>query len=109
MQSPSGDQDHGWRFVTNHAHVLGSIGTDPTARLRDIAAIVGITERATAQIVADLEQAGYLTRTRVGRRNHYEVHADLPLRHPLHRHRTAGELIRFLQAPSRPRRRPHRR
>ncbi|MGH3079818.1 MAG: helix-turn-helix transcriptional regulator [Gaiellaceae bacterium] len=95
--------------MTNHAHVLHSIAAEPTARLRDIAAAVGITERATAQIVGDLEQAGYLTRTRVGRRNQYEVHTDLPLRHPHHRHRTAGELIRFLQAPSRARHQPHRR
>jgi DeoR/GlpR family transcriptional regulator of sugar metabolism len=90
--------DHGWRFVTNHAHVLECIATNPTARLRDIAAIVGITERTASQIVNDLEQAGYLTRTRVGRSNHYEVHADLPLRHPQHRHHTVGELIRFLEA-----------
>jgi DeoR/GlpR family transcriptional regulator of sugar metabolism len=92
--------DHGWRFVTNHAHVLECIATNPTVRLRDIAAIVGITERTASQIVNDLEQAGYLTRTRVGRSNHYEVHPDLPLRHPQHRHHTVGELIRFLEAPA---------
>jgi CTP-dependent riboflavin kinase len=91
--------DHRWRFVTNHAHVLECIATNPTARLRDIAATVGITERTAAQIVNDLENAGYLTKTRVGRGNHYEIHQDLPLRHPQHRHHTVGELIRFLQAP----------
>jgi Mn-dependent DtxR family transcriptional regulator len=89
--------DHVWRFVTNHAHVLECIYADPTARLRDIADRVGITERTAAQIVKDLEEAGYLTKTRDGRRNRYEVHGELPLRHPRHRHRTVGDLIRFLE------------
>jgi Mn-dependent DtxR family transcriptional regulator len=111
MKSSSGDGSHGWRFVTNHAHVLEAIATDPTIRLRDIAATVGITERTAAQIVSDLEGVGYLTKTRDGRRNRYEVHEELPLRHPQHRHRTVGELIRFLQArpESRARRKTSRR
>ena len=86
--------------MTNHAHVLECVATNPTARLRDIAATVGITERTAAQIVSDLEQAGYLTKTRVGRNNRYEVHDGLPLRHTKHRHHTVGELIRFLEAPA---------
>ena len=97
MKSRSRKSDHTWRFVTNHAHVLEYIATDPTGRLRDIAATVGITERTAAQIVKDLEDSGYLTKTRDGRRNRYEVHDDLPLRHPRHRHRTVGDLIRFLE------------
>jgi Mn-dependent DtxR family transcriptional regulator len=80
-------------------HVLTCIAADPSARLRDIAATIGITERTVGQIVNELEQAGYLTKTRIGRRNHYEIHSELPLRHPLHRHHTVGELLRFLQAP----------
>jgi DNA-binding MarR family transcriptional regulator len=99
MKSSSGNDALLWRFVTNHGHVLACIAADPGVRLRDIAATVGITERAVGQIVSDLEQAGYVTKTRVGRRNRYEVHRELPLRHPLHRHHTVGELIRFLQAP----------
>jgi uncharacterized membrane protein len=99
MARDSRDEDHSWRFVTNHAHVLECIATTPTVRLRDIAATVGITERTVSQIVSDLERAGYLTKIRVGRSNHYEVHGELPLRHPQHRHHTVGELIRFLQAP----------
>jgi Mn-dependent DtxR family transcriptional regulator len=86
--------------MTNHAHVLQCIAGDPNARLRDIAASVGITERTAAQIVHDLESAGYLTKRRDGRRNTYEVHGELPLRHPLHRHHTVGELIRFLRSPA---------
>src|SRR5919112_5437870 len=99
MSQGSGVEDHTWRFLTNHAHVLERIAGDPTVRLRDVAASVGITERAAASIVNDLVEAGYLTRTRVGRRNEYEVHDDLPLRHPLHRHHTVGELIGFLEGP----------
>jgi predicted transcriptional regulator len=79
--------------------VLQTISADPTIRLRDIAETVGITERTAAQIVHDLEQAGYLSKTRQGRRNRYEVHAELPLRHPQHRHHTVGDLIDFLEAP----------
>jgi Mn-dependent DtxR family transcriptional regulator len=95
----SSRNDHAWRFVTNHAHVLECISADPTMRLRDIAESVGVTERTVAQIVNELELAGYLTRTRSGRRNRYEVHDKLPLRHPRHRHRTIGDLIRFLDTP----------
>jgi DeoR/GlpR family transcriptional regulator of sugar metabolism len=99
MKLISSNDDHAFRFVTNHAHVLQIVSADPTARLRDIADAVGITERTAAHIVSDLEQAGYVTKTRNGRRNQYEVHQELPLRHPQHRHHTVGELIRFLEAP----------
>jgi DNA-binding MarR family transcriptional regulator len=101
MNTDSSDEYHAWRFVTNHAHVLTCIAADPTARHRDIAAAVGITERSVAHIVRDLEEAGYLTRTRDGRRNSYEIHGELPLRHPQHRHHTVAALIAFLEAPAR--------
>src|SRR5919199_5952773 len=100
MRRGSTNSDHPWRFVTNHAHVLECIASNPAARLRDIAAIVGITERTVAAIVSDLEEAGYLTKTRIGRNNRYEIHDELPLRHPQHHHHTVGELIRFLKAPA---------
>ena len=80
--------------------MLTAVGANPNLRLIDIAATVGITERTAAQIVNDLEQAGYLTKTRTGRRNTYEIHDELPLRDPRHRHHTVGELIRFLQDPA---------
>ena len=99
-KSDSGNDYHLWRFVTNHAHVLARIAADPNARVRDIAQTVGITERTVGQIISQLEEAGYITKTRVGRRNQYKVHSELPLRHPEHRQHTIGELIQFLQAPS---------
>jgi DNA-binding MarR family transcriptional regulator len=85
-----------WLFLSNHTHVLVSISRAPDATIRQTATRIGISERAAAQIIEDLEQGGYLTRTRVGRCNRYLLHRDLPLRHPLHSHRTVGELLDFL-------------
>ena len=65
-------------------------------RLRDIAGAVGITERAAQRIIAELVADGYLTRRRDGRRNRYELHRELPLRHPLERHHMIGELLAAL-------------
>ncbi|HML99586.1 MAG TPA: winged helix-turn-helix domain-containing protein [Tepidiformaceae bacterium] len=86
-----------WTFLTNHAHVLLCIAADPGMRLRDVAEEVGITERAAQRIVADLVDAGYLTRTRIGRRNQYQVHPELPLRHPVEQARAVGDLLRLLK------------
>lgn len=82
-----------WTLLTNHAHVLLCINEDPTIRIRDIARLVGITERAAHKIVADLGVAGFLTRVREGRRNRYTVNRDTRLRHPLEGHHTVGELL----------------
>lgn len=86
-----------WTFLTNHAHVLLCVARDPGIRHRDVAARVGITERAAQRIVADLVDAGYLERTREGRRNRYQLHPELPLRHPLERSHHIGEILSVLQ------------
>jgi predicted transcriptional regulator len=86
----------GWTFLSHHAQVFVCINSDPDARLRDIADKVGITERAVQGIVNDLVDEGYLSRVRVGRRNHYEVHAGVPMRHALQRDIEAGTLLRLL-------------
>ena len=70
-----------WTLLTSHGHVLVEIARNPQARVRDISAIIGITERATQAIIADLEHAGYVERVRKGRRTHYVLHMDLPFRH----------------------------
>ena len=70
-----------WTLLTGHGHVLVEIARDPHARIRDISPAVGLTERTVQAIVADLEAAGYLTRTRVGRRTRYTVNPDSPFRH----------------------------
>lgn len=83
----------GWTFLTNHAHILLAIARDPTARLRDLAETVGVTERAAHAIVADLESTGYLRRTRVGRRNHYTVNPAGHFRHPAEADRRIGDFL----------------
>lgn len=88
-----------WTFFTNHAHVLFCLAAEPDLRMRDLAARVGITERATQRIVAELEEAGFLVVERVGRRNHYRVRKDLPLRHPVEAAHTVGELLTVLTRP----------
>ncbi|MCX8495276.1 MAG: winged helix-turn-helix domain-containing protein [Akkermansiaceae bacterium] len=86
----------GWTFFTNHAHVLLCLAEDPEMRLRDIAMAVGVTERAVQKIVSELEAGGVLERWRQGRRNTYQIHGDLPLRHSVESHCTVEGLIRFV-------------
>ena len=81
-----------WTFFSNHAHVLLCIAADPVARVRDISEKVKITERAVQQIIHDLEESGYLSHVKDGRRNHYTVHMDKTLRHPVEKHCKVSEL-----------------
>jgi DNA-binding MarR family transcriptional regulator len=85
-----------WTFVTNHAAVLLCLASDHEIRTRDIADRVGITERATQRIVADLVAAGYVTRRRVGRRNVYEVEPARLMRHRIARHREVGAFLELM-------------
>ncbi len=94
--TPAGASKPGWTFLTNHGHVLVCIAADPGIRGREIAARVGITERATQAIVAGLVAEGYVQRTRVGRRNHYEINPERPLRHPVEQPHSIGELLRLV-------------
>jgi predicted ArsR family transcriptional regulator len=94
-----------WVFLTNHAHVLLCLARDPRSRTRDIADQVGITERAAQRILADLIADGYVTRTKVGRRNHYEIDPRGPLRHPALRDLAIGPLLEVLNTDGRPTRR----
>lgn len=85
-----------WAFVTNHARIVATIAADPTIRIRDLAARVGLTDRGVTRIISDLESEGYLTATRVGRRNRYAVNRRAPLRPESEAHRSIAELIAFL-------------
>ena len=85
-----------WSFLTNHARVLVCIANDPGARLRDIAATIGITERTAFGIVADLTHAGYLVKDKDGRRNRYQVQGHRPLRGTISRQPTIGEVLDLL-------------
>lgn len=82
-----------WTFLTNHAHVLAVLHSDPELVLREVAVRVGITERAVQRIVQDLEEEGFIRREKVGRQNRYHVHLDKPLRHPIEAHRKIGDLL----------------
>jgi DNA-binding IclR family transcriptional regulator len=84
-----------WTFLSHHAQVFLCIARDPDTRLRDIAGGVGITERAVQAIVNDLVDAGYVDRTRIGRRNHYAIHPEVPLRHPLQGDLDVGTLLQL--------------
>ena len=85
-----------WTFLTNHGRVLLCIASDPGARLRDIAASLGITERSAYGIVTDLVEAGYVVKEKDGRRNRYQIQAHLPLPEPATQERTVGEVLALL-------------
>jgi DNA-binding MarR family transcriptional regulator len=87
---------HEFTLLTNHAHVLVLIAQMPDVRMREIASLIGITERAVQRIVDDLTVTGYIVVTKSGRRNRYEIRQDIPLHHPLANHRNVGDLIRFV-------------
>lgn len=88
-----------WHFVTNHTQVLLCIATNPEIRMRDVATRVGITERASQRIVADLVAAGYVTRQRHGRRNHYAINREKEMRHPAQFGYEIGPLLDLLNRP----------
>ena len=90
-----------WGFLTNHARVLLCIAHDPGARLRDIAASLGITERSAHGIVTDLAEAGYLIRQKDGRRNRYRIQAHLPVPEPGTREPAVGEVVALFAAQGR--------
>ena len=87
-----------WTLLTGHGHVLVEIARNPEARIRDIAAVAGLTERTVQAIVADLEAAGYLTRTRTGRRTRYSVNPDSSFRHPAQEGLRVGPFLAVLAA-----------
>ncbi len=92
-----------WSFLTNHAQVLLCIAQDPGVRLREIGEAIGITERAAHRIVNELAAAGYLSRTRTGRRNRYAITSHLPLPDPLASEQKIGDLLAVLAGDPQPR------
>lgn len=85
--------DRQWTFLSNHGHVLVQVSRNPDARIRDIAEAVGITERRAHMILSDLEDAGYITIARQGRRSHYRVHRNQKFRHPAESAKQIGALL----------------
>jgi DNA-binding MarR family transcriptional regulator len=90
------DKQGSWTLLTSHGHVLVEIARNPEALIKEFAAAAGITERATALILADLVDAGYVTRERVGRRNRYELHLDRGFRHAAQRDLRVGPFLDLL-------------
>jgi DNA-binding IclR family transcriptional regulator len=91
-----------WSFLTNHARVLLCIARDPSARLRDIAASLGITERSAHGIVTDLAKAGYVIKQKDGRRNRYQIQAQLPLPEAGTGQLAIGDVLALLAGASSP-------
>ena len=102
---PASGHEHRWTFLTNHSHVLICLHGEPELTLREVADRVGITERSVQRIVAELEEGGYVRRERHGRGNLYQFHSTVPLRHPIERHCTVGDLIAMVAPAPRSRRR----
>lgn len=89
-----------WTFLTNHARLLLLLAAEPDLRLRDLAERAAITERSAQAIVRDLTEAGYLTKTRTGRRNSYAVEPHAPFRHPVEADHEIGELLSLFAPPA---------
>lgn len=85
-----------WTFLTNHSQVLLNIARNNSLTAREIAGAVGITERAVQRILDDLEEGGYISRTRDGRKNRYAIHDDQPMRHPSQHNVVIRELLELL-------------
>jgi len=85
-----------WTFLTNHAHVLAVLDSNPEIVLRQVADRVGITERAVQRIIHDLEGDGFIKRERVGRQNRYRILKQKALRHPIESHRDIGDLLALI-------------
>jgi DNA-binding transcriptional ArsR family regulator len=94
----SGPSRNTWTFVTNHTRVLTAIARNPWIRIRDLASALDLTERTVQALLSDLEQAGYLTRTREGRRNRYQIDAGGKFRHPAEGDRPIAPLLELLTA-----------
>jgi DNA-binding MarR family transcriptional regulator len=94
--SPSDGSGSSWTLLTGHGHVLVEIARNPEARIRDISAAAGITERTAQAIVTDLEEAGYITRTRIGRRTRYTVNSDSLFRHSAQEGHRVGPFLDLL-------------
>ncbi len=90
------NQEATWTFLTNHSHVLICLARNPEMRIRDLADTVGITERAIQRILADLESAGAIAKTKEGRRNSYEVNEEFPLRHPVEARCVIGDILEIV-------------
>ena len=99
METAIEDSEHQWTLLTNHGRILLIISRDQDLRIRDVALAAGVTERRAQSIIVDLEQAGYISKKREGRRNVYSVNRKRPFRHPAESGHKVGELIDLFANP----------
>jgi DNA-binding MarR family transcriptional regulator len=99
----TGQEESSWTFLTNHAQVLLCVAHNPDIRMREIGERVGITERAAQRIIQDLVEADYVTRMRMGRRNHYVINPQAEMRHAAQQGHPVGQLLNLLQPEDRAR------
>lgn len=88
----------GWTFLSNHGHILIHLNNSPDSRVKEIAVAVGITERSALSILSDLEDGGYISVERVGRRNHYRVNPHKNFRHPLEARKPISSLLKIFSS-----------
>lgn len=100
MNMAIGEPEHPWTLLTNHGRILLIIARDQELRIRDVALAAGVTERRAQSIIVDLEQAGYISKKREGRRNVYSVNRKRPFRHPAESGHKVGELIDLFTNPA---------
>jgi DNA-binding transcriptional ArsR family regulator len=86
-----------WTFITNHAQVLLTVARHPEATVAEVARAARITERSAYRMLADLQQAGYVRRRKVGRHNSYEIDPQLPIRDPILENELVGDLIALVR------------
>jgi len=99
METTIEDAEHQWTLLTNHGRILLIIARDQELRIRDVALAAGVTERRAQSIIVDLEQAGYISKKREGRRNVYSVNRKRPFRHQAESGHKVGELIDLFANP----------
>ena len=91
-------KESGWTFLSNHGHVLVALSRDPKMRIRDLAGEIGITERSVRSILVDLEEAGYVVISKVGRQNVYKIVADKSFRHPAESKHQVRQLLNIFKS-----------
>ena len=90
-----GVSDKQWTFLSNYGHILIHLARNPEARVRDIADAIGVTERSALGIIGELENAGYISVEKIGRRNKYKINSKLKFRHSMESHKSIGDLIKI--------------
>ena len=85
-----------WTFLTNHALVLSHLAKNSRMTAREVSLSIGITERAVRRIIADLDAAGYIRKSREGRGIRYAICQHLMLRHRSHEQVPIGDFLEAL-------------